>query len=70
MVSNFILKSPVPEINFKKLYYLFSHRAASLEPEGKLSKPKEHIIPIRVEDSCQARPPVQPLQQQRSMSQR
>ncbi|XP_069703299.1 uncharacterized protein Nuak isoform X1 [Periplaneta americana] len=60
-----------------------SFRSASLEPEGtpnSKNKPREHIIPIRVEREpaessivsapLPAKPPVPPLQQQRSMSQR
>ncbi|XP_063218009.1 serine/threonine-protein kinase par-1 isoform X2 [Bacillus rossius redtenbacheri] len=57
------------------------HRSASLEPEGGVSKdkprPREHIIPIQVEAGSEekqgtspgppaARPPVPPLQHQRS----
>ncbi|XP_021925658.1 uncharacterized protein LOC110832713 isoform X2 [Zootermopsis nevadensis] len=59
-----------------------SYRSSSLEPEGtpsSKSKPREHIIPIRVEKDmgrntvCSpppAKPPVPSLQQQRSLSQR
>ncbi|PSN51077.1 hypothetical protein C0J52_01505 [Blattella germanica] len=63
-----------------------SFRSASLEPEGTpkaKGKPKEHIIPIRLESEREenrpqslhqtpppARPPVPPVQTQRSISQR
>jgi hypothetical protein len=53
-------------------------RSSSLEPEGSPScknKLREHIIPIHVErdtvfSSAPARPPVPPVQQQRSASRR
>lgn len=45
-------------------------RSVSLEPEGRVSKPREHIIPIRVEEGNSVRPPVAPSQQRVYTSQR
>ncbi|XP_049815446.1 serine/threonine-protein kinase par-1-like isoform X1 [Schistocerca nitens] len=45
-------------------------RSVSLEPEGRISKPREHIIPIHVEEGNAVRPPVPPTQQRVYTSQR